>query len=237
MALLLGGLLASTSAWASPFNAFGFRMDEGTLGINPYAGANLGGQPLAGEPWGAMYLFGGLTPWLDVGAGATTVWSDGGLQLDSWEVVPRFFPSSRHELALAAHVISSPGGVTTVGPELHVAGYPTTAIGVWANVGARYELGAPASPQMFAWFAAELTGEVPFVSVEVDLEAEGDVVEATLIPSVGVWLGKQQETGLAVGWILPLDRSEVGVGLWLWRTVDLKGLGRRRRNRPPPREG
>lgn len=235
MSLLLGLVGLVAPAQATPFNAFGYRMDPGTVALNPYLGADLQGAPFAGQPWGSLYAFAGLTRWLDVGGGINTAWVDGALVVESWEAIPRWFPSPDLELALAAHLISEPGGVTTLGPEVHLAGYPTEAIGVWANVGARYELGAPATPQMFAWLAAELTGDVPFFAFEVDLEGVDGGVEATLIPSVGVWLGAQQETGVSVGWLLPLDRSEVGVGMWLWRSVDLRGQGRRRRNRPRKR--
>ena len=223
------GALAARAAEAAPFNAYGYRTEPGTVGLNPYVGGDPDG------PWGSMFLFAGVTDWLDVAVAANGFLDSGRPEIDSWEVVPRFFPSPDHELALVGHLVAAPGGDTILGPELHLAGYPNASIGFWANVGARYTLGTPAVPQMFAWFAAEVTGDVPFFALEIDLESVGDDVEATVIPSVGVWLGRDGETGISAGWLLPLDRPAVGFGLWLWRTVDLRGQGRRRRDRPDAR--
>lgn len=224
-------LLVASEAAATPFFAYGSRMEPGTLGVNPYL---VSGSD--GVTWSSLYVFAGVTDWLDVTGAGGGAFVDGGFTIDSGEAMVRLFPSPDNELALAAHVIRWPTGETTLGPELHLAGYPTEPVGVWANLGARYTLGGPAPPTVFAWFAAEVTGDVPFLSLEVDLESTAGALGATLIPSVGVWLGPEQGTGLSAGFLLPIDQPDVGFGLWLWRTVDLRGEGRRRKGRARPAE-
>ena len=221
----------SAPAFGAPFNAYGYRMDPATVALNPYAGAG------SGDPaWASLYVFWGVTPWLDVGGAANgALTTEGQPSFDSWEFIPRFFPSTELEFALVGHVIGGPDSLS-LGPELHLAGYPTSTLGVWVNAGARYPLrgeGVGDGPETFAWLAAEVTDDVPFLAFEVDLEssAAGDV-SITLVPSVGVWVGQKRETGISAGWIIPVEGADLGFGLWLWRTIDLRGEGRQRRNRP-----
>ena len=210
-------------AQADPFNVWGARTERGTLGFNPYWSY---GRSERGS--GSMYAMWGMAGWLDVVVGGTVPIGEGAPLPPSFELLPRIFPSKDVDLAIAGHLYVEEG-YWELAPELHLAGYATDALGIWVNAGARYELGAPAQPATFAWFGVELTDEHAFVAFELDLEATESVrAEITAIPSVGVWLGREGQTGVSLGWFLPVG-GEVGIGGWFWRTVDLKGQGRKRR--------
>lgn len=206
-----------TGARADPFYVYGARTPAGTVGLNAYAGF---GQ---GDPtWSSLYLFSGLAPGLDLVLGGTGELIDQRFTPATLEVMPRLFLSSELELALVGHLLVGSGSAE-LGPEIHVSGHPTDTLGLWVNTGARYALEPGAQPQTFAWLGAEVSDDVPFFAIELDLGASGPLTAAaTLIPSVGLWLGPQGDTGLSAGWLVPLDGGELGIGLWLWQGLDLR---------------
>ena len=231
--LVLGGLMAhSAPARADPFNTYGVRTAPGVLGFNGYAGGGAGDGP-----WGALYVFTGVAPWMDVVVAGSAFVDGGQLFPGEVELLPRIFPSPDVELALAGHLFVEGGRATAFGPELHLMGYATPALGLWINSGVHYDLTArngpnasPADPAFFTWLGMEVTDGRAFVALEVDLESIDTAnASTTVIPSVGRWVGREGGTGLSVGCWVPLDGSNsIGVGAWFWREVDL-GLGARRR--------
>ncbi len=208
----------SAGARADPFYVYGPRTPAGTLGLNAYTGF---GQE---EPtWSSLYLFSGLAPGLDLILGGTGVFEAQQFVPSTLEVMPRAFLSGELELALAGHLFVGAEGSVELGPEIHISGNPTDTLGLWVNTGARYVLEPGAEPQSFAWLGAEVCDGVPFFAVELDLGASGPTTaSATLIPSVGVWLGPQGDTGLSAGWLMSLDGGPLGAGLWLWQALDLR---------------
>ena len=218
MGLFLLALWGITDAQADPFNVLGQRLPPGWLGFNPYVGN------LTSDPWAAMIVVYGVAPGLDMAIAGSAYLDGSAVVADSFHVVPRWFPSPEIDLALAPHLVFANGRPLQWGPEMHLSGYATPSVGLWVNTGARYFLGEDLDPQMFTWLGAEIRSQVPFVAVEVDLEATGATAfSATVIPSLGLWLGPEGQTGVSVGWFLPIDDGVGfgGAGFWLWRAVQL----------------
>ncbi|MBX2799227.1 MAG: hypothetical protein KTR31_16250 [Myxococcales bacterium] len=219
--LLCVACAVPATASADPFNTWGARVEPGVVGFNPYAGAD------GGEPWGSLYFMAGIAPSLDVVVGTTAVLDGQRVVPESLEIMPRLFVSRDVELALAAHLFLESGSAPLLGPEMHLSGYVTPAVGLWANAGAQYAIGAPdEDPTLFAWLGVEVTDDVPFVALEVDLDSTGPELSTTVIPSIGLWLGRDQGTGVSVGWLVDVATGGVGIGAWMWREVDLRSRKR-----------
>ncbi len=170
-----------------------------------------------------MYLFSGIAPGLDLIVGGGGAFEGGAFAPSTLEIMPRLFLSPEVDLALVGHLFLESGSRAVLGPEIHVSGYPTDALGLWVNAGASYALAPGAEPETFAWFGLEITDDRPFLALELDLGSSGPIeATATLIPSAGVWLGPQGETGVSAGWLLPLDGGPLGLGVWLWQGIDLR---------------
>ena len=120
----------------------------------------------------------------------------------------------------------------SVGPEVHLSGYVTDHLGLWVNAGA--QIGGGGDLEAFTWIGAEVASDVPFVALEVDLGLDAGGPWATLVPSVGVWLGAEGNTEVSVAWLaLPSTARDRGWGSALYRPVALSKRARTRAGEDP----